>query len=180
MTFDDKISRRHFLKILSAGATNLAFGSILGFSSLFSTNRNGRSGIGTGGGIPQAAAQSAPGTFVLGPNIVNISIHAANLINGKIFYSAGSGFSSDYQNGPFHWNTFDPDSGSITNHTVDKDIFCMGQAVLTNGKVLCAGGTLEYDVGDNPDGVWKGLDAAYEYDPDSNSLQEVQSMHHGR
>jgi hypothetical protein len=56
----------------------------------------------------------------------------------------------------------------------------MGQAVLPNGKVLCAGGTLEYDVGDNPDGVWKGLSAAYEYDPSSNSLQEVQSMHHGR
>ena len=51
-----------------------------------------------------------------------------------------------------YWNIFDPDTGSITNHTVNEDIFCMGQAVLPNGKVLCAGGTLRYDAGD-PDGT---------------------------
>ena len=38
--------------------------------------------------------------------------------------------------------TFDPATGSITNHTVAEDIFCMGQAHASNGKVLCAGGTL--------------------------------------
>ena len=64
----------------------------------------------------------------------------ANLTNGKIFYAAGSGFSSTYENGPYHWNTFDPATGSITNHTVNEDLFCMGQAVLPDGKVLCAGG----------------------------------------
>jgi TAT (twin-arginine translocation) pathway signal sequence len=37
VTFDGKVSRRDFLKFLAAGATTLAFGSILGFSSLFST-----------------------------------------------------------------------------------------------------------------------------------------------
>jgi cold shock CspA family protein len=181
VTFDSKVSRRDFLKFLAAGASTIAFGSVLGFSSFFSTNKNGRSGIGGSGGIPQAAAQSAPGTFVLGPNTGNISIHAATLTNGKVFYAAGSGFHSLYQDeGPFHWNTFDPATGSITNHTVGKDIFCMGQAVLPNGKVLCAGGTVEYDVGDSPDGKWKGLKAAYEYDPSSNSLDPVQDMQHGR
>jgi hypothetical protein len=172
VAFDSKVSRRDFLKILAAGATTLAFGSFLGFSSFFSTSKDGRGGIGSGR-VPQATAQSGPGAFAPGPNTGAISIHAANLINGKIFYAAGSGFNSDNKNGPFLWNTFDPNTGSITNHTVDKDLFCMGQAVLPNGKVLCAGGTLEYDVGDNPDGKWKGLKAAYEYDPDSNSLQEI-------
>jgi Domain of unknown function (DUF1929)/Bacterial Ig domain len=178
---DNRVSRRHFLKILAAGATTIAFGSILGFSNLLSpTGKTARSGVGVSG-IQHATAQSGPGNFVLGPNTGKISIHAATLTNGKVFYAAGSGFHSTYQlNGPFHWNTFDPNTGSITNHTVGKDIFCMGQAVLPNGKVLCAGGTLEYDVGDNPGGVWKGLNAAYEYDPGSNSLQEVQSMKHGR
>jgi hypothetical protein len=180
VAFDNKVSRRHFLKILAAGATTLAFGSMLGFSNLFSsTSKTGRSGIG-GNAIQQAAAQSAPGAFASGPNTGAISIHAAILTNGKVFYAAGSGFNSDNKNGPFLWNTFDPNTGSVTNHTVDKDLFCMGQSVLPNGKVLCAGGTLEYDVADNPDGKWKGLKAAYEYDPDSNSLQEIQSMHHGR
>jgi hypothetical protein len=182
VTFDGKVSRRDFLKFLAAGATTLAFGSVLGFSSFFATNKNGRSGIGSGGigGVQQAAAQSALGTFVLGPNTGKISVHAANLTNGKIFYAAGSGFSSTYENGPFHWNTFNPATGSITNHTVNEDIFCMGQAVLPNGRVLCAGGTLEYDVGDNPDGTWKGLASAFEYNPSSNSLSKVQSMKHGR
>jgi hypothetical protein len=149
VTFDSKVSRRDFLKFLAAGATTLAFGSVLGFSSFFSNNKNGRSGIGSagiGGGIQQAAAQSTPGTFVLGPNTGKISVHAANLTNGKILYAAGSGFSSTYENGPFHWNTFNPATGSITNHTVAEDLFCMGQAVLPNGRVLCAGGTLEYEI----------------------------------
>src|SRR5918995_2375092 len=122
VAFNKKVSRRDFLKFFAAGAATIAFGSVLGFSSFFSTNKNGRSGIGIGGGIggvQQAAAQSASGTFVLGPNTGKISIHAANLTSGKIFYAAGSGFSSTYENGPFHWNTFNPATGSITNHTVD-------------------------------------------------------------
>src|SRR5919109_4518450 len=136
MTFDNSVSRKDFLKLLAAGATTLAFGSIFGFTSLLSTNKkNGRDiTTGLGSGIQQAAAQSTTsGTFVLGPNTGSIAIHAANLTNGKIFYAAGSGFSSTYENGPFFWNTFDPESGSITDHTVDKDLFCMGQAVLPNG-----------------------------------------------
>src|SRR5918994_2036260 len=161
VAFNKKVSRRDFLKFFAAGGTALAFGSILGFSSLLSTTKNGGGGAGINGStgrIPQAAAQSAPGTFVLGPNTGKISIHAANLTNGKILYAAGSGFHSTYEAvGPFFWNTFDPATGSITNHTVAEDIFCMGQAVLPNGKVLCAGGTLEYDTGGNIDGTWKGL-----------------------
>ena len=92
---------------------------------------------------------------------------------------AGSGFSSTNENGPYLWNTFDPETGSITNHTVGEDLFCMGQAVLPNGKVLCAGGSLRYDDAD-PDGLWKGLASAYEYDSGSDSLTKVQSMKHGR
>jgi hypothetical protein len=182
VTFNDKVSRRDFLKFLAAGATTLAFGSIFGFSSLLSANnKNGRniSNSAIGGGVPQASAQSTSGTFVPGPNTGTISIHAANLTNGKIFYAAGSGFSSTYEHGPFHWNTFDPATGSITNHTVNEDLFCMGQSVLPNGKVLCAGGTLEYDTG-GTDGTWKGLASAFEYDSSSNSLSKVQSMKHGR
>ena len=93
----------------------------------------------------QAAPQAPSGTFVLGPNTGIISIHAAELTNGKIFYAPGSGFSSQFENGPYLWNIFDPDTGSITNHTVGEDLFCMGNAGLPNGKVLCAGGSLRYD-----------------------------------
>jgi hypothetical protein len=184
VTFDNPVSRRDFLKFLAAGATTLAFGSIFGFSSLLSPNKNNgqgmSNGIGGGVGVQQAAAQStSSGTFVLGPNAGIISIHAANLTNGKIFYAAGSGFSSTYEDGPYLWNTFDPDTGSISSHSVNEDLFCMGQSVLPNGKVLCAGGTLRYDDVD-PDGKWKGLASAYEYDPSSDSLTKVQSMKHGR
>ncbi len=182
VTFHNKVSRRDFLKLLAVGATTVAFGSIFGFSSLLSTNKKNGRGISTGlgGGVPQAAPQSTTsGTFVLGPNTGTISIHTANLTNGKIFYAAGSGFSSQFENGPYHWNIFDPDTGSITNHTVGEDLFCMGNSVLPNGKVLCAGGSLRYDDVD-PDGKWKGLASAYEYDSSSDSLTKVQSMKHGR
>jgi hypothetical protein len=180
VTSDNTVSRRHFLKILAAGATTLAFGSILGVSNLLPVSKkNGPGYTGTGGVLPQAAAQSAPGTFVPGPNTGRISIHVANLTDGKILYAAGSGYSATYQNGPYFWHIFDPESGSITERQISEDIFCMGQSVLPSGKVLCAGGTLRYDTVD-PDGLWKGLSSAFEYDPSSNSMTKVQSMKHGR
>ena len=49
MAFHDKISRRDFLKLFGAGATTLALGSILGFSSLLPAYNN-KSGRGTGSG----------------------------------------------------------------------------------------------------------------------------------
>ena len=57
--------------------------------------------------------------------------------------------------------------------------FAWAKSVLPNGKILCAGGSLRYDDAD-PDGKWKGLASAYEYDSGSDSLTKVQSMHHGR
>ena len=59
MTSDGKISRRDFLRLLAAGATTIAFGSVLGFSSFFSNYKNGRSGIGSGGGIGGGGMQQA-------------------------------------------------------------------------------------------------------------------------
>ena len=41
-------------------------------------------------------------------------------------------------------------------------------------EVLCVTMTVD------PDGKWKGLASAYEYDPSSDSLAKVQSMKHGR
>ena len=79
----------------------------------------------------------------------------ANLTNGKILCANGSGYSADFQNGPYFWHIFDPESGSITERQINK-YFCMGQAVLPSGKVLCAGGALRYDTVD-PDGLWKGF-----------------------
>ena len=182
MAFDKKLSRRNFIKIIAAGGTTIVFGSIFGgFSHLLPTNKNGSTSSSTSsvGGVQMAAAQSAPGTFVLGPSTAFIAMHVAHLPNGRIMYAAGSGFSATHENGPFQWGIFNPDTESMTNHTVNEDLFCMGQAVLTTGRVLCAGGTLRYDTVD-PDGLWKGLPSAFEYDPGSDSLVKVQSMLHGR
>ena len=46
-------------------------------------------------------------------------------------------------------------------------------------KFYVQAGTLRYDTVD-PDGRWKGIASAYEYDPSSDSLTKVQSMKHGR
>jgi hypothetical protein len=175
VAFNKKLSRRDFMKLIAAGGTTIFLGSIFGggFSSLFSPNTKNQ------GSVQQAAAQSAPGNFVLGPNTEFIAMHLAHLPNGRIMYAAGSGYSELHKTGPYQWGVFNPSNESMTNHTVNEDLFCMGQAVLITGKVLCAGGTLRYDT-DDPDGLWKGLASAFEYDPDSDSLVKVQSMHHGR
>ncbi len=174
MAFDKKLSRRDFLKLIAAGGTTIFLGSVLGgFSPFLPTNNKNQ------GSVQQAAAQSAPGTFVLGPNTQFIAMHLALLPNGRIMYAAGSGYSEVHKAGPYQWGVFNPSNESMTNHTVNEDIFCMGQAVLTTGKVLCAGGTRRYDT-DDPDGLFKGLASAFEYDPGSDSLVKVQSMHHGR
>ena len=92
MAFHDKISRRDFLKLFGAGATTLALGSILGFSSLLPAynNKSGRGpGNGTGSGVQQAAR-----SVYHHRNLCSWSKHwkyfnprQLNIINGKIFYA---------------------------------------------------------------------------------------------
>ncbi|MCI0563495.1 MAG: galactose oxidase early set domain-containing protein [Nitrososphaera sp.] len=167
-----KVTRREFLKIISAGASIVVFGGLSG-SAMLANNK--RSNL-----ITEVSAQSA-GSWSSGSNTTTVAIHASVLPDGRVFYFAGSGYHSSHQNGPFEARILDPVSGSQSNVSMSEDLFCAGQAPLPNGNILLAGGTLRYDIApDNCNGKWHGLESAYEFDWSSGSLTKVSDMRHGR
>jgi hypothetical protein len=163
------VTRREFLKIMTAGAGAIMFGSIGGFSLL-----NKRVAFN------DAAAQTA-GSWASGKDTSTIAIHATMMPNGKIFYFAGSGYHSSRQGGPFEARVLDPSTGSESSVPMSEDLFCAGQAPLPNGNVLVAGGTLRYDIAtDSCNGKWQGLKSAYEFNWSSQTLTKIASMKQGR
>ena len=127
-----------------------------------------------------AFAQSA-GSWILGPHTTVVAIHAALLSSGKVFYLAGSSYHDPIQNGPYEARILDVSSGSEQNYQQSDDLFCIGLTGLPDGNILLAGGTLLYDTNvDNCNGMWHGLNAAYEVNGSSESVNKVSSMAHGR
>ena len=162
---DRRISRKDFLKLLGYGTVAIGLGGFLRFTALPDLfNQSSR----------LISAQSS-GSWSLGPNTSTVAIHSALLPSGKIFYLAGSGYHRDRPNGPFLAKIFDPANGTESNLSLSEDLFCVGLAGLPDGNVLLAGGTLMYDT--NPDNCtspngWLGLNAAYEVNWNSGSLQK--------
>lgn len=78
-------------------------------------------------------------------------VHAALLNNGKILLVAGSGNCPPSQSGcpksdPYSAYVYDPVAGTLAQNTqITWDMFCNGAALLADGRVLFAGGTLQYD-----------------------------------
>jgi hypothetical protein len=165
------VSRREFLKIMTASAGLFLLGGIGGHRLL----GNKKALL-----INEASAQSA-GSWSSGKNTTTVAIHASVLPNGKIFYMAGSGYHAERQSGPYEARLLDPNTGAESNISMSEDLFCVGQAPLPNGNILLAGGTLRYDIApDNCNGKWHGLNSAYEFDWSTSSLTKVASMKHGR
>jgi hypothetical protein len=165
------VSRREFLKIMTASAGLFLLGGIGGHRLL----GNKKALL-----INEASAQSA-GSWSSGKNTTTVAIHASVLPNGKIFYMAGSGYHAERQSGPYEARLLDPNTGTESNISMSEDLFCVGQAPLPNGNILLAGGTLRYDIApDNCNGKWHGLNSAYEFDWSTSSLTKVASMKHGR
>ena len=162
------MTRRDFLKLLGAGATMAILGK---YVNLMDGNKSSL--------IPEASAQSS-GSWTLGPNASFPPIHAALLNNGMIMYLAGSGYHSATEFGPFSAAIFDPTTNAeIKQITFTEDLFCVGFNQLGNGNILATGGTKNYDTS-VPDGKWRGLEAAYEFDVNTLSFYKVTSMAHGR
>lgn len=103
-----------------------------------------------------------------------LAVHAVLMHTGRVLFFAGSGnnvprFNArdvrsvvwDYENGTFH-----------TPNT-PFDVFCAGQTLLADGKVLVAGGTDQYD-------PFIGAHAAYLFDPILEGWLRVGDMAAGR
>ncbi|MGA8563508.1 MAG: twin-arginine translocation signal domain-containing protein, partial [Nitrososphaeraceae archaeon] len=170
------LSRRDFLKILGYGAVALTLAPLVNLGGLKELKKLFPSSS------PSPAFANSSGSWALGQNTTAVAIHAAIMPSGRIFYLAGSGYHRDRPNGPFDARILDLSTGSERNLPLTEDLFCIGITHLANGNVLMAGGTLMYDTnGDNCyPADWRGLNATYEVDAQSENLVWVASMAHGR
>jgi hypothetical protein len=107
-----------------------------------------------------------------------IAIHAATLSNGQIVYFSGD----QHDPGQFahelfdHARLFDCNSLAVSSCTPAPnitDLFCCGHAFLGDGRLLIAGGTLQFD-------IFLGSPCAWIFDPASASFQSTSAMRHGR
>jgi len=98
-------------------------------------------------------------------------IHVALLHTGNVLIVAGSGnYPPDKDFEAALWN---PQTGIITTQPVGWDMFCEGHAVLPDGRVFIAGGTIQYD-------PFFGQPRTSIYDPANNTFTDQQNMAHGR
>jgi hypothetical protein len=118
------------------------------------------------------AQASVQGQWQTLPNLMPINpVHAALLHNGKVLVVSGSG------NLPTNSNlqaaVFDPQTGTVTTQPVGWDMFCNGMVVLSDGRALINGGTLQYD-------PFHGELRSAVYDLATGAFTDVQNMAHGR
>ncbi len=86
-------------------------------------------------------------TIVLPAGLRVNAVHATLLDTGKILITAGSGNDlGQFQAGSFKTLIYDPVTGTGRVVYTPTDLFCGGQALLSNGDVLIAGGTQNYEV----------------------------------
>lgn len=139
-----------------------------------------------------------------------LPVHAALLHTGKVLFFAGSGNnvfrfkSPDFGNVAKQIYTsvvWDPSKNVFDDKTFDHpptlqrpdgsvvDFFCCGHTLLSDGRVLVAGGTIKYDVmivnnamQPAPDGGFRGIRDTLIFDPDPRKEQwtSVQAMTRGR
>ncbi len=118
-----------------------------------------------------------------------LAVHAALLPHGQVLFFAGSGSSATRFNSPLFG---DEDEGIFTSvvwtppdnkfehpatlRTVNGrpfDFFCGGDAFLSDGRMLSAGGTLDYD-------PFKGRKDVAIFDPNAGQWSFAAPMQHGR
>ena len=111
-------------------------------------------------------------------------IHAALLYDNKILVVAGSGNCPSTQygcpSGPPYGPAngsgallLDPVSGTITQFSVNWDMFCNGMIVLPDGRAFINGGTIDYS-------PFEGALTSSFFDPATNLFTNAANMAHGR
>ena len=101
-----------------------------------------------------------------------LTVHACLMHTGKVLFFAGSGNDELYTTG-FRSAVYDYQNGEFTLPTTPTDVFCAGQSMLSDGRVMVAGGTERYD-------PFVGLKSALMFDPITEQWTFVQPMQNGR
>lgn len=113
-----------------------------------------------------------------------LAVHAAILHTGKVLFISGSGNSVPKHNAhEFHSIVWDYQNGTFKLLTTPTDIFCSGHSFLDDGRLLVAGGTLDYQSGNDQDGTlrgFRGTRTAYLFDPTIEDFVRVADMEDGR
>jgi hypothetical protein len=127
-----------------------------------------------------AADPSIVGQWELRPEIApRTPIHGALLRTGEVWLGSGSGSAYATEDGPYVSFLWDPADGGIEEIEAPWDLFCAGHAFLPNGRLLVAGGTIDYPT--TPSAYdWKGSAQAYVFDPVSRQYRAAPDMAGGR
>lgn len=109
-----------------------------------------------------------------------LPIHAALLHTGKILFFAGSGNDPNnvnFSNGTAVWDvskgTFSLPANPVDNAGLPIDMFCAGHSFLSDGRLMVAGGTDQYD-------PFQGLPSALVFDPSTEQWTKIEPMNAGR
>lgn len=101
-------------------------------------------------------------------------VHAALLHTGDVLFFAGSGNDPDRHNAhEFRTRVWHYPNPGLVPVDTPIDLFCVGQAMLPDGRLLAAGGTERYD-------PFYGLPDALIFDPGTLSWNAVPDMAFGR
>jgi hypothetical protein len=110
---------------------------------------------------------------LLEQNSGTLAVHAALLHTGDVIFFAGSSNDPDRHNAHQYGSTVchypGPDS---VQPATPVDLFCVGHAFLTDGRLLAAGGTEQYD-------PFKGLRQSITFDPVTLAWTPQQQMARG-
>jgi hypothetical protein len=118
-----------------------------------------------------------------GPYPMNgvIAIHATLMPNGKILYFYNNpSFGDEDLAKVMVW---DPVTKTGVRRDVPSNIWCAGQVLLADGRVLVVGGNLKYQDPVNPNvpgNSFRGLNEIWLFDPVTESWTQGPNMRHGR
>jgi hypothetical protein len=103
-----------------------------------------------------------------------LAVHAVLMHTGRVLFFAGSG--NDVPRHDAHdvrSVVWDYEAGTFHTPVTPFDVFCAGQTVLADGKVLVAGGTKQYD-------PFIGLQSSWFFDPTLEEWIRLGDMQFGR